>query len=279
VGRRLIDPLWRGAEGVALLGIVNVTPDSFSDGGRWSGDAAVDHGLRLLDEGADLLDVGGESTRPGAAPVAEAEELRRVLPVIRGIVRARPGVRVSVDTSKPAVAAAALAEGAVIVNDVHGLVAPGMIAVAAAAGAGVVAMHMRGDPSTMDDFADYADLPGEVGAWLDGRARAAVAGGVPAGRVAIDPGLGFAKRGLQNAALIGALPRLAALGWPVVIGASRKRFVGEISRVDAPERRVAGSVGAALAAAARGAAVLRVHDVAATREALAVFRACGGLPA
>ena len=274
---RCLTVLWRGSVehgGVALLGILNVTPDSFSDGGKYAGEAAVERGLALLAEGADWLDVGGESSRPGARSVSAEEELERVLPVIAGLVAARPDVVLSVDTTKPRVAEAALAHGARIINDIRGLTDPGMIGVVAAADAAAIAMHMRGDPATMDDFCDYVDLPGEVCAWLDARARAAVAGGVRPACLAIDPGLGFAKKGRQNTELIRAIPAMAALGWPVVIGASRKRFVGELTGAARPVDRLAGSVGAALAAAAQGAAVLRVHDVAATAQALTVFAAC-----
>lgn len=204
-------------------------------------------------------------------------EAARVVPVIAGILAARPDARVSVDTRKASVARAALAAGARLVNDVSGLADPAMAATCAAAGAGLALMHLRGDPRTMQQDTRYTDLIGEICAFLSERAQRAVAAGVR--ELYVDPGIGFGKASADNPALIAAIPRFAALGWPVLIGASRKRFIGELTGVAAPAERVAGSLGAALAAAARGAALLRVHDVAATRQALDVFVACGGLPA
>lgn len=257
------------------MGILNVTPDSFSDGGLgFEPGAAIARGLALLEEGADWLDVGGESTRPGAAPVAASEEIRRVVPVIAELRRLRPDAILSIDTHKAIVAARALEAGANIVNDVTALEDPEMAAVIAQAGAGVVLMHMRGTPQTMDQHTHYDDLVGEVAAALAERAAFAVRSGIDPGRIWLDPGLGFAKRSLDNPKLIAAVPRFAALGYPVVVGASRKRFVGELSGVSQPAGRIFGSIGAALAAAEAGAAVLRIHDVAATRQALAVFSAC-----
>ena len=260
-----------------LLGVVNVTPDSFSDGGRWlDPGAAVAHATTLLDEGADAVDVGGESTRPGSGGVSLDEELRRVIPVIRGILAARPGAVVSVDTSKAAVARAALDVGATWVNDVTGLGDPDMAGVCARAGANLVVMHLRGTPATMQDDTRYADLVGEVADQLRQRARQAEAAGVARERIVVDPGLGFGKDPLDNPALIAAVPRFKALGYPVMIGASRKGFVGRLTGVTQAADRVFGSVGAALAAAEAGADWLRVHDVRATREALVVFEACRG---
>ncbi len=268
---------WTGAFGPVVLGVVNVTPDSFSDGGRWlAPDAAVAHGLALLDDGADWLDVGGESTRPGAPPVDTDEELRRVLPVIEGLVRARPDVVVSVDTRRAVVAEAALTAGARVVNDVTGLSDAAMRAACARAGCAVILMHMRGTPETMQSMTTYEDLVGEVGASLDASARAAMDAGIARERIAVDPGVGFAKTSEANPVLIAGIPRILEYGWPVVVGASRKRFVGDLTGVPVAADRVHGSVGAALAAFANGASVLRVHDVRATREALQVYRACRG---
>lgn len=259
---------------VRLMGIVNVTPDSFSDGGRYLDvDAAVAHGLRLLDEGADCLDVGGESTRPGAAPVGADEERRRVVPVVEALCAARPGVRVSVDTSKPEVARAAIAAGASVVNDVRALRAPGMAELCAEAGVDVVLMHLRGEPRTMQVDTRYDDLVGEVTAFLRERVDAVVGAGIAPERVVLDPGIGFGKAWLDNPRLIAAVPRLRELGHRVLVGASRKRFIGHLTGVERAEARVHGSVGAALAAARFGADILRVHDVAATRKALVVYQA------
>jgi len=256
------------------MGIVNVTPDSFSDGGAWLDPAqAVAHGLRLLDEGADVLDIGGESTRPGAAAVSADEELRRVVPVLRGLRTAAPTARLSIDTAKSAVAAAAVQAGATIVNDVTALGDPDMARVCAQADVELILMHIRGTPRTMQDDTAYGDLIGDVCAWLDERASLAMAAGVRRDRIVLDPGLGFGKALNDNARLIAAIPRLRALGYPVLIGASRKRFIGALTAEPEAPRRIHGSVGAALAAAQRGAAWLRVHDVAATRAALQVFLA------
>lgn len=258
-----------------LLGVVNVTPDSFSDGGRYvDARAAIAHAEQLLDEGADAVDVGGESTRPGAPEVSEDEELRRVLPVVRGLLERRPDAQISVDTRKPSVARAVLRGGARWVNDVGGMRDPAMVAAAVEGGAGVFVMHMRGTPATMQSDTAYDDLVGEVDAFLAERAASLVAAGVPADRVVLDPGLGFGKAPLDNPALIAAVPRFRRHGHPVLIGASRKSFVGRISGVERAADRVYGSIGAALAAAEAGADWLRVHDVRATREALLVFRVC-----
>lgn len=259
-----------------LVGIVNVTPDSFSDGGSFlDPGAAVDHGLRLLDEGADWLDLGGESTRPGAAPVDADEELRRVVPVVAALARARPNAVLSVDTSKATVARAALHAGARVVNDVTALRDPEMGAVCAAAYATVVLMHLRGDPTTMQRDTRYGDLVGEVVAWLRDRVAVARAAGVRGDRIWVDPGLGFGKAPADNPVLVAASGRIAAeTGCPVLVGASRKRFVGELTGVERAADRVFGSVGAALAAFAAGASAVRVHDVAATRQALTVYNAC-----
>jgi dihydropteroate synthase len=258
------------------MGIVNVTPDSFSDGGRFlESNAAVEHGLRLVQEGADLLDVGGESTRPGADPVSPGEERARIEPVVRELAR-RAGVPISIDTTKAQVAAAALDAGAEIVNDVSALARdPELAPLVARAGAALVLMHMRGSPADMRERARYGDLHGEVhdelAAALD-RARVA---GVAAERIALDPGLGFAKTPEHNLALLRRLRELSQLGRPLVVGASRKSFLGQITGRPADER-IVGSVAAAAVAALNGAAVLRVHDVRETREALSVCNAVRG---
>lgn len=264
-----------------VMGIVNVTPDSFSDGGRFlSPTEALDHALRLAGEGADLLDVGGESTRPPvyglAEPVDAREEIRRVVPVIEKLARA-VSVALSVDTRKAHVARAALAAGASVVNDVTALAHdPGMARVVAEAGAAVILMHMRGtDPRTMQDDLSYGDLVGEVGAALSEAAGRALGSGIPPARIAIDPGLGFGKTAGQSLALVARLSALRGLGYPVVLGASRKGFVARYSGLAAgapPAERLAGSLACVEAAREQGAAVVRVHDVAATGRFLAALR-------
>jgi dihydropteroate synthase len=259
----------------ALVGVLNVTPDSFSDGGRYSDVAvALAHGRRLAADGAALVDVGGESTRPGAEPVPAALELERVLPVIEGLVA--EGIAVSIDTSKAAVAQAALAAGAVLVNDVTALRGdPEMASVVAGAGADLCLMHMLGEPRTMQDDPRYDDVVAEVEGFLAERAEAAVDAGVPRERIALDPGIGFGKTLAHNLALLHALPRLAQLG-PVLVGVSRKRFLGALSGRPVAGDRVAASVAAALYCYRGGAHLLRVHDVRATADALAVERALEG---
>ncbi|MBI1406362.1 MAG: dihydropteroate synthase [Caulobacter sp.] len=253
------------------MGIVNVTPDSFSDGGRHEGaQAAVEHGLRLLADGADLLDIGGESTRPGAAPVSEAEELARVIPVLSGL-RAGTDAPLSVDTMKPAVARAAMAAGAAIWNDVSALTAPGACETAAELGCQVVLMHMRGEPRTMQAAPHYDNVVGEVEAFLLARASAALAAGVARDRIWLDPGIGFGKTVAHNLALLAALPRLVALGYPVLLGASRKRFIASLDPLGKEAgARLGGSLAAALRGGAAGVAAVRVHDVRETVQALRV---------
>ncbi len=242
-----------------VMGVLNVTPDSFSDGGRWfDRDAAIAHGLEMTGQGADVVDVGGESTRPGAEPVDEAEELRRVVPVVEALA---PHVRVSVDTRKRGVAEAALAAGATLLNDVTA----SLFDVAAAAGAGWVAMHLQGDPRTMQDDPRYDDVVAEVRAFLVERASAARSAGV--GEVWIDPGIGFGKNVEHNLALLAHLDELVATGFPVLVGASRKRFLGVLTGVDDPADRLEGSLAAATWAMSAGAAMVRAHDVRATVEA------------
>lgn len=253
-----------------VMGIVNVTPDSFSDGGRYvDADAARRHCDQLVADGADILDIGGESTRPGAvAPTAE-EEVARVLPVIRHAVTL--GLPVSVDTSEPRVMQAALEAGADIVNDVRGLRRPGALAcLAAHASAGVCLMHMRGEPGSMDAAAAYADVVVEVRDWLQGRLLDLVAAGIAADRVVLDPGIGFAKTREQDLELLRRQPELLAAGRPLLLGWSRKRTVGMVTGRPVGER-LAGSVAAALLAVERGACIVRVHDVAATADALKLW--------
>ncbi|MCC6848216.1 MAG: dihydropteroate synthase [Deltaproteobacteria bacterium] len=252
------------------MGILNVTPDSFYDGGRHAGlEAALDHGRRLAAEGADLIDVGGESSRPGARPVPTDEERERVVPVVAAL-RAATDVGISVDTTKADVAAAALAAGADVVNDISaGRFDERMLPLVAARGATIILMHMQGTPATMQRAPWYADVLAEVEAFLAERARAAVAAGIHPRRIWIDPGIGFGKRREHNLTLLAHLPCLRNLGMPVVVGASRKRFLAAAGD-EAPDDRLAASLAAATFAAAAGASVVRVHDVAATRRAVAV---------
>ena len=255
-----------------VMGIVNVTPDSFSDGGRLTSvEAAVAHGLRLVEQGADILDIGGESTRPGAAPVAEAEEIARVVPVIEGLRARWPGP-ISIDTMKPAVVRAAVAAGATMWNDVTALgFAPDSPATAAELGCDVVLMHMRGEPRTMQADPQYDDVVAEVADWLVARAEAAMAAGVARDRIWLDPGIGFGKTAVHNLALTAQLERLVATGFPVLYGASRKRVIQSIDPTATdPADRLGGSLSLALEAARAGASILRVHDVRETVQALAV---------
>jgi dihydropteroate synthase len=258
-----------------IMGVLNVTPDSFSDGGSYADrDAAISAALTMLVDGADIIDVGGESTRPGAEPVTAAQEVGRVVGVVR--VLAGQGICVSVDTRHAVVAAEALAAGAAIINDVSGFADPDMLRVAAGSDAGLVAMHMRGEPRTMQDAPAYEDVVGEVAAFLQQRSDTLERAGVERERIAIDPGIGFGKTTAHNLELLRRLPELAATGVPVVVGASRKRFIGEITGVAEPSDRLAGSIAAALVAAQGGASVVRVHDVAATVQALTVLWAVEG---
>jgi dihydropteroate synthase len=253
------------------MGILNVTPDSFSDGGRYlDADAAVAHGLRLCAEGADILDVGGESTRPGAEPVSAAEEAARVLPVIERLAP-RCGAPISVDTSKADVARGAIEAGACIINDVTALTADaGMARVAAETGAGVVLMHMRGTPRTMQEAPRYGDVVAEVREVLAERLADVVRQGVSARAVALDPGIGFGKTVEHNVRLLAHLPSLASLGRPVVVGASRKSFLGRITGRATAGERLPASLAALVFCALRGAHVLRVHDVRESCDALRV---------
>jgi dihydropteroate synthase len=256
----------------AIWGIVNVTPDSFSDGGRWlDPDEAIRHGLDLVAEGADVLDVGGESTRPGATRVPDDQELARVLPVVRGLRAAGVSVPISVDTRKSSVAAAALDAGATIVNDVSGGTFDAkMLPLVAARGAGIVLMHARGTPETMQREASYTDVVEEVRAWLDARARDAEFAGVAPAKIWLDPGIGFGKTAEHNEEILRRLERFRALRRPVLLGASRKAFLGAITG-RAPADRVAASLACVARAHEAGVAALRVHDVAPTRDVLRVL--------
>ncbi|MFJ8312335.1 MULTISPECIES: dihydropteroate synthase [unclassified Streptomyces] len=265
----------------AVMGVVNVTPDSFSDGGRWfDTSTAVKHGLDLVTEGADLVDVGGESTRPGASRVDEDEELRRVIPVVRGL--AAEGVTVSVDTMRARVAEQAIAAGAVLVNDVSGgLADPAMIPAVAATGAPFVVMHWRGFSQDMNSRAVYADVVAEVVAELRLRTEAVIEGGIAPERLVIDPGLGFAKQAEHDLALVAHLADLRALGRPVLVAASRKRFLGRVLAGDegAPppaRERDAATAAVSAIAAHEGAWAVRVHEVRATADAVRVARAVEG---
>lgn len=262
----------RIAGGPYVMGVLNVTPDSFSGGGRPK--TAAPRALAMLEQGADIIDIGGESTRPGALEVSESEEIARVIPAIAALRRASEAP-ISVDTMKPAVAAAAFAAGADIWNDVAALTAPGALETAARLGAPVILMHMAGDPRTMQNDPRYQDVVSEVIAFLRARVTAAEAAGVR--ETWVDPGIGFGKTLAHNLALINAVARIRAeVARPVLIGASRKRFIQAIDEraVDAGKQRLAGSVAAALIAAQNGAAIVRVHDVGETVQALKVWRAC-----
>jgi dihydropteroate synthase len=258
-------------ERTLVMGIVNVTPDSFSDGAMFaSADDAVAHGARLVDEGADLLDVGGESTRPGSDPIEADEELLRVVPVVEGLVKARPGTPLSVDTRKPEVAGAALDAGASVVNDIAGGRNSALLETVSRTGAGVVLMHMLGEPRTMQDDPRYDDVVAEVHEFLRERIEAAVFAGIPEERICIDPGIGFGKTVDHNLALLRAVPALRMLGAAVMVGASRKGFIGTLTGVEDPAARLEGSLAVAVLAAAHGADLVRVHDVEATVRALKV---------
>jgi len=269
------------------MGILNVTPDSFSDGGEFADpDRAVVHGLRLAGDGADILDIGGESTRPYAAPVAAEEELRRVVPVIDRLAR-QVAIPISIDTSKAVVAQAALDAGAQIINDVTALADPDMVAVAARTSAGVCVMHMRGTPQTMQDDPQYGDVVAEVAAYLRERVESLGAAGIDLERIAIDPGIGFGKSTVHNIALVSGVEQLVEIGRPVVVGHSRKGFIrktiaggmgegamGEGSAVET----LAGTLAVSIYLAQRGVHVLRVHDVGATRAALRMLEALRSEP-
>ena len=261
-----------------VMGIVNVTPDSFSDGGTHDTlEAAVAHALELVEEGADLLDIGGESTRPGAEEVSVEEELRRVIPVIERLVK-QTSLPISIDTSKPEVMRAAVAAGAGMINDVYALRREGALDAAASLGVPVALMHMLGEPRSMQDAPDYDDVVGDVHRFLAERLFAAEMSGIAKKNLLVDPGFGFGKNTQHNLALLAQLERFTELGVPVLAGLSRKRSIGEITGREATRDRVAGSVAAHLIAAQRGATILRVHDVAATVDALKVWNAVAAVP-
>jgi dihydropteroate synthase len=254
-----------------VMGILNVTPDSFSDGGRYlDPEQALAHARQMRDDGADLIDVGGESTRPGAAEVSEADELARVLPVVASLVA--EGIAVSVDTRKPAVMRAAIGAGAAMINDVDALSAPAALEACAESDVGVCLMHMKGDPATMQAAPVYEDVVYEVSTFLEARVRACVAAGIARERIAVDPGFGFGKTLAHNLRLLRSLDVLAKPGCPVVVGLSRKSSLGQITGRAVGER-LGASLAAALAAVARGAAIVRVHDVRETVDALKVWHA------
>ena len=260
-----------------LMGIVNVTPDSFSDGGRFFGaEAAVAHALELAADGADLLDIGGESTRPYSAPVADADELRRVLPVIERVI-SEVNVPISIDTSKAAVARAAIGAGAEIINDITGLEGdPAILRLAAETGAGVCVMHMQGTPQNMQDNPTYQDVVGEIYDYLHQRRDALVAAGIAADRICLDPGIGFGKTHQHNITLMAHCRRFHDLRCPLLVGHSRKGFLAKLIG-DKEADRMPATVGAAVALAQQGVQIIRVHDVAAVRQALVAFAACGGI--
>lgn len=261
-----------------VVGIVNVTPDSFSDGGDHdSVDAAVVHGLQLAGEGADVLDIGGESTRPGADEVPLEEELRRVIPVVERLAK-ETALPISIDTSKPEVMRAAVEAGAGMINDVHALQREGALDTAAGLGVPVVLMHMPGEPRSMQDAPDYDDVVADVHRFLAERIFAAEMAGISKKNIVIDPGFGFGKTRDHNLALLAQLQRFTELGVPVLAGLSRKKSIGELTGREAPRERIHGSVAAALIAAQRGAMLLRVHDVAATVDALKVWSAVAAVP-
>ena len=262
-----------------VMGIVNVTPDSFSDGGAHATITdAIAHGLRLAEEGADILDIGGESTRPGADEVPEDEELRRIVPVIEALA-ARTTLAISIDTSKPVVMRAAVAAGAGLINDVYALRREGALQAAADLGVPVILMHMLGQPRTMQAAPEYDDVVGEVHRFLAERIFACEMAGIARRRIVIDPGFGFGKTTVHNLQLLAGLRRFTELGVPVLAGLSRKKSIGEITGHDVPGDRTHGSVAAHLIAAQNGAAIVRVHDVAATVDALKVWNAVAAVPA
>ena len=265
------------ALGPCVMGIVNVTPDSFSDGGNFiATGAAVEHALKLVDEGAGILDIGGESTRPGALPVESEEELRRVVPVIEEVCR-HTTAPISIDTSKAAVAAAALAAGAEIINDVTGLAGDArMLAMAASARAGVCAMHMRGTPQTMQQNPTYSDVVAEIYDYLGARREVLRQAGIESSRICLDPGIGFGKTHQHNLDLLACCHRFHALGCPLLVGPSRKGFIAKVIADKAADRGP-GTIGVALSLAQQGVQVLRVHDVRAVHQALLLFQATGGL--
>ncbi len=259
----------------SVMGILNVTPDSFSDGGRFDTlDRALAYADRLVSDGADLIDIGGESSRPGSDPITLAEELDRVIPIVAQLVR-RVDLPLSVDTSKPEVALAAIEAGASIINDIGGLADPEMLRVVSSSDVGVVIMHMRGTPRTMQMAPQYRNVVEEVIEYLTGRVVSAERAGIVRSRIAIDPGIGFGKSFDHNLQLLRELLQFEEIGCPILVGTSRKGFLGTITGRPLDDRQAA-SVASALAASARGASIVRVHDVAATLDALRVWSAQNG---
>ena len=262
-----------------VMGIVNVTPDSFSDGGaHFDADSAIAHGLQLAEEGAAILDIGGESTRPGAQEIPIEEELRRTIPVIEALAK-RTSLPISIDTSKPEVMRAAIEAGAGMINDVYGLRREGALDAAAALKVPVVLMHMLGEPRTMQANPEYDDVVGEVHRFLAERIFAAEMAGIAKKHIVVDPGFGFGKTTQHNLQLLAQLRRFTELGVPVLAGLSRKKTIGELTGREGPRERIFGSLAAHLVAAQNGAMLLRVHDVAATVDALKVWNAVAALPA
>lgn len=256
-----------------IMGIVNITPDSFSDGGRFDSPAAgIEHACRLLEEGADILDVGGESSRPGAQPVCIEEELRRVLPIVEALQGRN--VPVSVDTCKAEVMHAVIAEGAAMINDINALQGAGALQAVAGSNVAVCLMHKQGNPQTMQSAPRYEDVVTDVMAFLAERIIAVEAAGIGRERLVVDPGFGFGKTLEHNIALLRRLDRLQALGVPVLAGLSRKSMLGHLAGIEVAEERIHASVAAAMLAVLKGARIIRVHDVKATREALQILRAC-----
>lgn len=261
--------IWNLTPRTRVMGILNVTPDSFSDGGRFDAPAAaLAHADRLLEEGADILDIGGESTRPGSLFVDEAEEQRRVLPLIGEIKARHPQIRISIDTRRATVAEAALNAGADLINDISALSDPNLAPLAAQRGCPIVLMHMRGTPDRMQADTEYDDLLGEVAGFLRQRIARAREAGIADDRILLDPGLGFGKSVEGNLALLRWLGAFHSLGHPLLLGASRKSFIGRLTGVTVPDERLSGSLAVAVEGARAGAAVVRVHDVAPTRQAL-----------
>lgn len=256
-----------------IMGVLNVTPDSFSDGGRWlKRDDALTHARQMLDEGAKIIDIGGESTRPGADSVDETTELQRVIPIIQALHEEFPDALLSIDTSKPEVMQAALDAGAHIINDVNALQAEGALQVAADSDSGICLMHMRGKPADMQKKPEYDDVLEDVSDFLDARQRACIKAGVARERIALDPGFGFGKTLQHNLQLLAGMSRLSELGRPLLAGLSRKSMLEQITGAPVGERLIP-SVTAAVLAAQQGAAIMRVHDVAATRQGLQVWQA------
>jgi dihydropteroate synthase len=261
-----------------IMGIVNVTPDSFSDGGNFlNPEKAVDHCLQLLEDGADIIDIGGESTRPGAPEVSIDEEIRRIVPVIEGLRKSSANAVISVDTRKAEVARAAIQAGADIINDVSGLeFSSAMADVAAEFDVGLILMHMRGTPEDMQHTGNlaYRDIIGEINAFLSTAIQKALDSGVKRENIVLDPGIGFAKTVEQNLTLIGQIERIRELGHPVLVGHSRKSFIGALLDIKSPKDRIFGTIGVSVFLAAKGVEIIRVHDVRETCDALKMFKLC-----